>query len=150
MATKQMKPVMPPWGKGGAPQPRKDSPQSGERIAAKPAPEQPAAISAAEDARRNLLSVEAGELKGLLGRGRCVDRELFSLERFIKSISLVHARREGQRGAFYLSINAEDGKRYRLYPQQDNLASMEKLEKCDYVACIQIGGELLSLYRERD
>ncbi len=116
----------------------------------KPTLQMPALPQANGAGQKSVLEVDVWGLKELLEKGRCVDREGFSLERFIRLITLAKPEREGTRGAFYLSIRTEDGQKYRLYPQLDNLASMEKLEKCDYVALVQVEKEFLSLYRQRD
>lgn len=96
----------------------------------------------------DILMMETAELRTFIRSSRCVGREDFSTEQFASNVSFSRPKSETSRGARYAHITSEDGNSWRIYPHIDALASIEKLEKCRFVAMLVSEGRHYHLYWE--
>lgn len=94
------------------------------------------------------LMMETAELREFIRSSTCVDKEGFSPEQFANRVAFSHQKAETGRGARYTSIRSDDGNTWRLYPHLDALASMEKLDRCRFVAMLLAEGKHYHLYCE--
>ena len=102
-----------------------------------------------DKANADPLMMDTSEFREFMRSAEYLDnRKNIDPNQFANSISFSQLKSEMERSARYVAIRRDDGNTWRLYPQMEGLASVEKFEKCMYRATLRADGKDYQLYWE--